>query len=97
MPRPRGYEPDRVLDAVESLAVAAGPAAVTIRAIGAAVAVSNGALYHTFGLRSGLTGSHTKGSATRKAVIGAQRPQRAGTPTYDPGARPWPPATSLSM
>jgi AcrR family transcriptional regulator len=56
MPRPRLYEPDRVLDAVESLAVASGPAAVTIRAISAAVGVSNGALYHTFGSRSGLMG-----------------------------------------
>jgi len=56
MPRPRVYEPDRVLDAVESLAVTSGPAAVTIRAISAAVGVSNGALYHTFGSRSGLMG-----------------------------------------
>jgi AcrR family transcriptional regulator len=50
------HEPDRVLDAVESLAVASGPAAVTIRAISAAVGVSNGALYHTFGSRAGLMG-----------------------------------------
>jgi AcrR family transcriptional regulator len=56
MPRPRVYEPDRVLDAVESLVVAGGPAAVTIRAVSAAVGVSNGALYHTFGSRSGLLG-----------------------------------------
>jgi AcrR family transcriptional regulator len=56
MPRPRVYEPDRVLDAVESLAVASGPAGVTIRAISAATGVSNGALYHTFGSRSGLMG-----------------------------------------
>ena len=56
MPRPRVYEPDRVLDAVESLAVGSGPAAVTIRAISAAVGVSNGALYHKFGSRSGLMG-----------------------------------------
>jgi AcrR family transcriptional regulator len=56
MPRPRLHEPDRVLDAVESLAVASGPAAVTIRAISAAVGMSNGALYHTFGSRSGLMG-----------------------------------------
>ena len=56
MPRPRVYEPDRVLDAVESLVVASGPAAVTIRAISAAIGVSNGALYHTFGSRSGLMG-----------------------------------------
>jgi AcrR family transcriptional regulator len=44
------------LDAVESLAVASGPAAVTIRAISAAIGVSNGALYHTFGSRAGLMG-----------------------------------------
>jgi len=44
------------LDAVESLAVASGPAAVTIRAVSAAVGVSNGALYHTFESRSGLMG-----------------------------------------
>jgi AcrR family transcriptional regulator len=56
MPRPRVYEPDRVLDAVESLAVASGPAAVTIRAVSATIGVSNGALYHTFGSRSGLMG-----------------------------------------
>ncbi|GAA1432119.1 TetR/AcrR family transcriptional regulator [Mycobacterium cookii] len=43
-----------MLDAVESLAVASGPTAVTIRAISAAVGVSNGALYHTFESRSGL-------------------------------------------
>ncbi|OBA80574.1 TetR family transcriptional regulator [Mycobacterium sp. 1164966.3] len=54
MPRPRVHDPDRVLDAAESLAVSAGPAAVTVRAISAAVGVSNGALYHTFGSRTGL-------------------------------------------
>jgi AcrR family transcriptional regulator len=43
-----------VLDAVESLTVASGPAAVTIRAVSSAVGVSNGALYHTFTSRSGL-------------------------------------------
>ena len=43
-----------MLDAAESLAVAAGPAAVTIRAISSTVGVSNGALYHTFGSRAGL-------------------------------------------
>lgn len=56
MPRPRVYETDRVLDAVESLAVRAGPAAVTIRAISAAAGLSNGAVYHTFGSRAGLAG-----------------------------------------
>jgi AcrR family transcriptional regulator len=54
MPRPRVHEPDAVLDAAESLVVASGPAAVTIRAISTAVGVSNGALYHTFGSRMGL-------------------------------------------
>jgi AcrR family transcriptional regulator len=56
MPRPRIYDPDTVLDAVESLAVKSGPTAVTIRAISAAVGVSNGALYHTFGSRAELMG-----------------------------------------
>jgi AcrR family transcriptional regulator len=56
MPRPRVYEPDRVLDAVESLAVASGPAGVTIRGISAAIGVSNGALYHSYGSRAGLVG-----------------------------------------
>jgi AcrR family transcriptional regulator len=56
MPRPRLHEPDRILDAVESIAVRSGPAAVTIRGVSAAVGVSNGALYHTFGSRSGLLG-----------------------------------------
>jgi AcrR family transcriptional regulator len=56
MPRPRVYDPDRVLDAAESLAVTSGPAAVTIRAISAAIGVSNGAVYHTFGSRAGLLG-----------------------------------------
>lgn len=54
MPRPRVHDPDAVLDAAESLAVAAAPAAVTIRAISSTVGVSNGALYHTFGSRAGL-------------------------------------------
>jgi AcrR family transcriptional regulator len=54
MPRPRMYDPDRVLDAVESLAVSVGPSAVTIRAISATVGASNGALYHSFGSRAGL-------------------------------------------
>lgn len=54
MPRPRVYDPDVVLDAAESLAVASGPAAVTVRAISDAVGLSNGALYHTFGSRAGL-------------------------------------------
>ncbi len=56
MPRPRVYDPDKVLDAAEALAVASGPTAVTIRAISADVGVSNGALYHTFGSRAGLLG-----------------------------------------
>lgn len=54
MPRPRVYDPDVVLDAAESLTVASGPAAVTIRAISDAVGLSNGALYHTFGSRAGV-------------------------------------------
>jgi AcrR family transcriptional regulator len=54
--RPRVYDQDQILDAVEQLAVESGPAAVTIRAISAAIGVSNGAVYHTFGSRAGLAG-----------------------------------------
>jgi len=56
VPRPRVYDPDTVLDAAESLAVQAGPAAVTIRSVAAAAGVSNGAIYHTFKSRGGLVG-----------------------------------------
>jgi AcrR family transcriptional regulator len=56
VPRPRVYDQDQILDAVERLAVQSGPAAVTIRAISDAVGVSNGAVYHTFGSRAGLVG-----------------------------------------
>ena len=50
------HDPDVVLDAVEDLVAHSGPAAVTIRAISAAVGVSNGAVYHTFTSRGGLMG-----------------------------------------
>ncbi len=56
MPRPRVYDQDQILDAVERLAVESGHAAVTIRAISDAIGVSNGAVYHTFGSRAGLVG-----------------------------------------
>lgn len=56
MPRPRMHDPDVVLDAVEDLVARSGPSAVTIRAVGAAVGVSNGAVYHTFTSRAGLMG-----------------------------------------
>jgi AcrR family transcriptional regulator len=56
MPRPRVHDLDRVLDAAEELAVTAGPAAVTIRALSEATSVSNGALYHAFESRAGLLG-----------------------------------------
>lgn len=56
MPRPRVYDLDTVLDAVETLVVQSDPAAVTIRAVSVAVGISNGALYHWFGSRAGLIG-----------------------------------------
>jgi len=56
MPRPRIHDPDVILDAVEDMVARSGPAAVTIRAVGAAVGVSNGAVYHTFSSRAGLMG-----------------------------------------
>ncbi len=54
MPRPRLHAPEQVLDAVTALTAESGPAAVTIRAVAAASGVSNGAIYHTFGSRTGL-------------------------------------------
>lgn len=56
VPRPRMHDPDAVLNAVENLVARSGPTAVTIRAISAAVGVSNGAVYHTFTSRGGLMG-----------------------------------------
>ncbi|AYF75746.1 TetR/AcrR family transcriptional regulator [Nocardia yunnanensis] len=56
MPRPRIHDLDLALDAAEALAVSAGPAAVTIRAVAAATGMSNGALYHSFGSRGELVG-----------------------------------------
>jgi AcrR family transcriptional regulator len=56
MPRPRVHDPDAVLDAVEALVARSGPQAVSIRAVSAAVGVSNGAIYHTFASRGGLMG-----------------------------------------
>ncbi len=43
-----------MLDAAESLAVEAGPAGVTTRAVAAAAGISNGAIYHNFGSRTEL-------------------------------------------
>lgn len=54
VPRPRVYDLDAVLDAAESLAVEAGPAGVTTRAVAAAAGISNGAIYHNFGSRTEL-------------------------------------------
>jgi AcrR family transcriptional regulator len=56
MPRPRVHDLDGVLDVAERLAVTAGPAAVTIRALSDATSMSNGALYHAFGTRAGIVG-----------------------------------------
>ncbi|ORB16139.1 TetR family transcriptional regulator [Mycobacterium noviomagense] len=53
-PPPRVHDIDGILDAAESLAAAAGPSAVTIRAVATAGGVSNGAIYHTFGCRAEL-------------------------------------------
>ncbi|MET0452030.1 MAG: helix-turn-helix domain-containing protein [Mycobacterium sp.] len=54
MPRPRLYDRDLVLDAVQSLAVDTGPAGVTTRAVAVAAGVSNGAIYHSFRSRGDL-------------------------------------------
>ncbi|MEO8815505.1 MAG: helix-turn-helix domain-containing protein [Mycobacterium sp.] len=79
MPRPRTHDPDRVLDAVEALAARSGPAAVTIRAIGAATGVSNGAVYHAFGSRAGLVATAWLRAARR--FLEVQRESADGGPS----------------
>lgn len=69
MPRPRVYDPEQVLDAVESLAARSGPAAVTIRAIGEATGASNGAVYHGFGSRAGLVAAAWLRAARRFLAV----------------------------
>ncbi|MGW4246365.1 TetR family transcriptional regulator [Nocardia sp. NPDC004722] len=78
MPRPRIHDPDLVLDAAEALAVASGPAAVTIRAVAAATGVSNGALYHTFGSRAELVGRTWIRAAHRFLALQAELVEAAG-------------------
>ncbi len=96
MPRPRVYEPDRVLDAVESLAVASGPAAVTIRAISAAVGVSNGAFYHTFESRSGLMGRAWLRAGRRFLAVQNDLVDKAlSQPDRKRRWRPWSPQLTL--
>jgi len=69
VPRPRVYDPEQVLDAVESLAARSGPAAVTIRAIGEATGASNGAVYHGFGSRAGLVAAAWLRAARRFLAV----------------------------
>lgn len=73
MPRPRVYDPEQVLDAVESLAARSGPAAVTIRAIGEATGASNGAVYHGFGSRAGLVAAAWLRAARRFLAVQGER------------------------
>ncbi|WP_125077951.1 TetR/AcrR family transcriptional regulator [Mycobacterium sp. P7213] len=69
MPRPRVYDHEQVLDAVETLAARSGPAAVTIRAIGEATGASNGAVYHGFGSRAGLVAAAWLRAARRFLAV----------------------------
>lgn len=69
MPRPRVYELDTVLDAVESLVAAQGPAAVTVRAVAKTAGVSNGALYHNFSSRTDLMGRAWLRAGTRFLAV----------------------------
>lgn len=85
MPRPRIHDPDAVLDAAEALAVAAGPAAVTVRAISSTVGVSNGALYHTFGSRAGLL-ARAWIRAGRRFLLAQNALVNAALATPGPGA-----------
>ncbi|MVU82488.1 TetR family transcriptional regulator [Nocardia sp. ET3-3] len=78
MPRPRIHDLDLVLDAAETLAVASGPAAVTIRAVATATGASNGALYHSFGSRAELVGRTWIRAAHRFLALQADMVADAG-------------------
>ncbi|MEQ0564226.1 helix-turn-helix domain-containing protein [Amycolatopsis sp. NEAU-NG30] len=75
------------MDAAERMAVDAGPAAVTVRALSEATSVSNGAIYHAFGSRSGLMGRiwlraaqqflALQRQAVEHATAGGSTPERA--------------------
>lgn len=80
MPRPRVYDPEQVLDAVESLAARSGPAAVTIRAIGEATGASNGAVYHGFGSRAGLVAAAWLRAARRFLAVQGERVDAVSDP-----------------
>ncbi len=56
MPRPRLHDLDQLMDVAEQMVVDSGYAAVTVRALSEAAGVSNGAIYHAFGSRTGLLG-----------------------------------------
>lgn len=77
MPRPRVYDLDTVLDAVESLATRSGPAAVTVRAVASAAGVSNGALYHSFSSRGELLGRAWLRAGTRFLAVQREAVQAA--------------------
>ncbi len=78
MPRPRTHDLDVVFDAAESIAVAAGVSAVTIRAVAAATGVSNGALYHAFGSRAELLARTRVRAARRFLAVQAELVAAAG-------------------
>jgi len=81
MPRPRVHEPERVLDAVESLAARSGPAAVTIRAVSELTGASNGAVYHAFGSRAGLVTAAWLRAARRFLALQSELVDAASEPT----------------
>lgn len=65
------------MDAAERIAVDAGPAAVTVRALSEVTAVSNGAIYHAFGSRAGLMGRVWLRAAQRFLALQRQAVERA--------------------
>lgn len=81
MPRPRVHDPERVLDAVESLAARSGPAAVTIRAVSELTGASNGAVYHAFGSRAGLVTAAWLRAARRFLALQSELVDAASEPT----------------
>ncbi|HIW66968.1 MAG TPA: TetR/AcrR family transcriptional regulator [Candidatus Dietzia merdigallinarum] len=84
MPRPRVHDLEHLFDATERLVVESGPAAVTVRVISELTGVSNGAIYHAFGSRSGLVGQTWLRAARRFLALQQRRVDEALASTAGP-------------
>lgn len=72
------------MDVAEQMAVDSGPSSVTVRALSEAAGVSNGAIYHAFGSRTGLLGRVWLRAAQRFLTLQHESVERALAVGYGP-------------